>query len=159
MAKQYDALMRLLLVGDTGVGKTCLICQYASNEFHENHVTTIGKPAFIVCFVYFAVVWYYMYLCVCLCVLFVLSFYKIVYLFWFCFIVVVLSLHPPFIEKKIKLQYSSVVFFEFMNRKKCFIIASNYFTIIIYYMNHRKIVLKLFVFSLVWPSIWLDYRG
>ncbi|CAG5136021.1 unnamed protein product [Candidula unifasciata] len=42
MAKRYDTLLRLLLVGDTGVGKTCLICQYASNEFHESHLTTIG---------------------------------------------------------------------------------------------------------------------
>ncbi|CAL1528412.1 unnamed protein product [Lymnaea stagnalis] len=42
MAKRYDTLVRLLLVGDTGVGKTCLICKYACNEFHENHITTIG---------------------------------------------------------------------------------------------------------------------
>ncbi|BFZ07263.1 hypothetical protein BsWGS_10302 [Bradybaena similaris] len=42
MAKRYDTLLRLLLVGDTGVGKTCLICQYACNEFHESHLTTIG---------------------------------------------------------------------------------------------------------------------
>ncbi|KAK0052234.1 ras-related protein Rab-15 [Biomphalaria pfeifferi] len=42
MAKRYDTLVRLLLVGDTGVGKTCLICQYACNEFHETHITTVG---------------------------------------------------------------------------------------------------------------------
>ncbi|XP_059149513.1 ras-related protein Rab-13-like [Physella acuta] len=42
MAKRYDTLLRLMLVGDTGVGKTCLINQYAFNEFLENHTTTVG---------------------------------------------------------------------------------------------------------------------
>ncbi|XP_050407599.1 ras-related protein Rab-10 [Patella vulgata] len=40
--KRYDVLLRLLLVGDTGVGKTCLICQYANNEFYDTHISTIG---------------------------------------------------------------------------------------------------------------------
>lgn len=43
MSKRYDMLLRLLLVGDTGVGKTCLICRYAQDEFNENHITTIGS--------------------------------------------------------------------------------------------------------------------
>jgi GTPase SAR1 family protein len=43
MSKKYDILLRLLLVGDTGVGKTCLICRYAQDEFNNNHITTIGK--------------------------------------------------------------------------------------------------------------------
>ncbi|KAL8580731.1 hypothetical protein ACOMHN_018403 [Nucella lapillus] len=42
MATRYDVLLRLMLVGDTGVGKTCLICQYAENHFNPIHVTTIG---------------------------------------------------------------------------------------------------------------------
>eukprot|EP00916_Digyalum_oweni_P019565 GHVL01032572.1.p1 GENE.GHVL01032572.1~~GHVL01032572.1.p1 ORF type:complete len:226 (+),score=22.11 GHVL01032572.1:274-951(+) len=42
MSKRYDILLRLLLVGDTGVGKTCLICRYAQDEFNDNHITTIG---------------------------------------------------------------------------------------------------------------------
>lgn len=42
MATRYDVLLRLMLVGDTGVGKTCLICQYAENQFNPIHVTTIG---------------------------------------------------------------------------------------------------------------------
>ena len=43
MAKRYDVLLRLLLVGDTGVGKTCLICRYAQDDFNQNHITTIGN--------------------------------------------------------------------------------------------------------------------
>lgn len=43
MSKRYDMLQRLLLVGETGVGKTCLLCRYASNEFMDTHITTIGK--------------------------------------------------------------------------------------------------------------------
>lgn len=42
IAKRYDVLLRLLLVGDTGVGKTCLICRYATDVFNVNHITTIG---------------------------------------------------------------------------------------------------------------------
>ena len=41
--KIYDSLIRLLLVGDTGVGKTCLICRYAHDQFSNDHVSTIGK--------------------------------------------------------------------------------------------------------------------
>ncbi|KAK3716935.1 hypothetical protein RRG08_026725 [Elysia crispata] len=39
---RYDQLVRLMLVGDQTVGKTCLLCQYANHEFHDHHVTTLG---------------------------------------------------------------------------------------------------------------------
>lgn len=42
MSKRYDLLQRLLVVGETGVGKTCLMCRYANNEFMDTHITTIG---------------------------------------------------------------------------------------------------------------------
>ncbi|XP_060736140.1 ras-related protein Rab-15-like isoform X2 [Tachysurus vachellii] len=42
MAKQYDVLFRLLLLGDSGVGKTCLLCRLTDNEFHSPHNSTIG---------------------------------------------------------------------------------------------------------------------
>ncbi|XP_041430592.1 ras-related protein Rab-15 isoform X2 [Xenopus laevis] len=42
MAKQYDVLFRLLLIGDSGVGKTCLLCRFTDNEFHPSHISTIG---------------------------------------------------------------------------------------------------------------------
>uniref|UniRef100_A0AAZ3SQG2 small monomeric GTPase n=1 Tax=Oncorhynchus tshawytscha TaxID=74940 RepID=A0AAZ3SQG2_ONCTS len=41
MAKQYDVLFRLLLLGDSGVGKTCLLCRFTDNEFHPSHISTI----------------------------------------------------------------------------------------------------------------------
>uniref|UniRef100_A0A4W3I6S4 Ras-related protein Rab-15 n=1 Tax=Callorhinchus milii TaxID=7868 RepID=A0A4W3I6S4_CALMI len=41
MAKQYDVLFRLLLIGDSG-GKTCLLCRFTDNEFHASHISTIG---------------------------------------------------------------------------------------------------------------------
>ncbi|KAM9466909.1 ras-related protein Rab-15-like isoform 1-T3 [Clarias gariepinus] len=42
MAKEYDVLFRLLLLGDSGVGKTCLLCRLTDNEFLSPHISTIG---------------------------------------------------------------------------------------------------------------------
>lgn len=42
ISKRYDVLLRLLLVGETGVGKTCLLCRYINNEFISAHISTIG---------------------------------------------------------------------------------------------------------------------
>ncbi|XP_021440455.1 ras-related protein Rab-15 isoform X5 [Oncorhynchus mykiss] len=42
MAKQYDVLLRLLVLGDSGVGKTCLLCRFTDNEFNSSHISTIG---------------------------------------------------------------------------------------------------------------------
>ncbi|XP_056152186.1 ras-related protein Rab-15-like [Lampris incognitus] len=42
MAKQYDVLLRLLILGDTGVGKTCLLRRFTEQEFHPSHISTIG---------------------------------------------------------------------------------------------------------------------
>ncbi|XP_052769372.1 ras-related protein Rab-13-like [Mya arenaria] len=42
ISKRYDHLLRLLLVGETGVGKTCLLCRYASDDFVSSHISTIG---------------------------------------------------------------------------------------------------------------------
>ncbi|XP_060788997.1 ras-related protein Rab-15-like isoform X1 [Neoarius graeffei] len=42
MAKQYDVLFRLLLLGDSGVGKTCLLHRLTDTEFLSPHISTIG---------------------------------------------------------------------------------------------------------------------
>ena len=46
MAKKetsYDWLVKLLIVGDSGVGKTNVLLRYFDNQFTTNHLTTIGK--------------------------------------------------------------------------------------------------------------------
>ncbi|XP_007549306.1 ras-related protein Rab-15-like [Poecilia formosa] len=42
MAKQYDVLFRLLLLGDSGVGKTCMLRRFTEGEFDSSHISTIG---------------------------------------------------------------------------------------------------------------------
>merc|ERR1712166_432399 len=39
---QYDYLIKLLLIGDSGVGKSCLLCRYSEDIFHNKFITTIG---------------------------------------------------------------------------------------------------------------------
>ncbi|XP_069796371.1 ras-related protein Rab-13 [Narcine bancroftii] len=42
MAKAYDYLFKLLLIGDSGVGKTCLIIRFADDNFNSTYISTIG---------------------------------------------------------------------------------------------------------------------
>ncbi|XP_012693920.2 ras-related protein Rab-15-like [Clupea harengus] len=42
MAKEYDVLLRLMLLGDSGVGKTCLLWRFTDGDFHPSHISTIG---------------------------------------------------------------------------------------------------------------------
>ncbi|XP_052271933.1 ras-related protein Rab-15-like [Dreissena polymorpha] len=42
ISKRYDHLLRLFLVGETGVGKTCLLCRFSSDDFNSSHISTIG---------------------------------------------------------------------------------------------------------------------
>lgn len=43
MAKEYDVLFRLLLLGDSGVGKTCMLRRFTESEFDASHISTIGR--------------------------------------------------------------------------------------------------------------------
>ena len=38
----YDHLAKVLLIGESGAGKTCLLQRFCSNEFTENHLATIA---------------------------------------------------------------------------------------------------------------------
>lgn len=43
MAKTYDYLFKLLLIGDSGVGKTCVLFRFAEDAFNATFISTIGK--------------------------------------------------------------------------------------------------------------------
>jgi len=38
----YDILYKLIIVGESGVGKTCLLLRFTEDTFTSNHLTTIG---------------------------------------------------------------------------------------------------------------------
>ena len=40
---KYDYLFKLLIIGESGVGKTCLLLRFTDDSFTANHLTTIGK--------------------------------------------------------------------------------------------------------------------
>lgn len=42
MAKNYDHLFKLLIIGDSGVGKSCILQRFAGDEFPTSYVSTIG---------------------------------------------------------------------------------------------------------------------
>ncbi|KAL7676876.1 hypothetical protein ACOME3_003124 [Neoechinorhynchus agilis] len=42
MDRNYDYLFKLLLIGDSGVGKSCLLLRFADNVYTDSFVSTIG---------------------------------------------------------------------------------------------------------------------
>lgn len=40
--QSHDIHIKLLMLGDTGVGKTCLLVRYAYDSFSPTFITTIG---------------------------------------------------------------------------------------------------------------------
>ena len=45
MAKTYDYLFKLLLIGDSGVGKTCVLFRFSEDAFNSTFISTIGSGA------------------------------------------------------------------------------------------------------------------
>ena len=38
----YDLLIKILVIGQSGVGKTCIIKRFVNDKFEENHLATIA---------------------------------------------------------------------------------------------------------------------
>jgi len=39
----FDYLVKLIIIGDTGVGKTCFLLRFAEDSFTSSHIATIGN--------------------------------------------------------------------------------------------------------------------
>ena len=42
MSKKHDCSFKLLITGESGVGKTCILLRFTDDSFTANHLTTIG---------------------------------------------------------------------------------------------------------------------
>jgi Ras-related protein Rab-1A len=40
--QEYDYLFKLLLIGDSGVGKSCLLLRFADDTYTDSFISTIG---------------------------------------------------------------------------------------------------------------------
>lgn len=42
MSAEYDYLFKLLIIGDSGVGKSCLLLRFSDNSYTDSFISTIG---------------------------------------------------------------------------------------------------------------------
>ena len=40
---KYDHQMKLIIIGESSVGKTCILLRFADDQFPTNHIPTIGN--------------------------------------------------------------------------------------------------------------------
>ena len=43
VVRDYDVTYKILVLGDSGVGKTCLIRRFTDDDFTDSFLSTIGK--------------------------------------------------------------------------------------------------------------------
>ncbi|CRG97917.1 ras-related protein Rab-1A, putative [Plasmodium gallinaceum] len=41
-SRDYDYLYKIILIGDSGVGKSCILLRFSDDHFTESYITTIG---------------------------------------------------------------------------------------------------------------------
>ena len=41
--RKFDYLVKMIIIGDSGVGKTCLLVKYTQEKFTNSHICTLGK--------------------------------------------------------------------------------------------------------------------
>ena len=41
-SKQFDYTFKIVMIGDSGVGKSCILLRFTDDKFNENFITTIG---------------------------------------------------------------------------------------------------------------------
>ena len=41
-SKQFDYTFKIVMIGDSGVGKSCILLRYADDKFNERFYATIG---------------------------------------------------------------------------------------------------------------------
>ncbi|KAH9678710.1 ras-related protein rabd2c [Citrus sinensis] len=51
MNPEYDYLFKLLLIGDSGVGKSCLLLRFADDSYLDSYISTIGVDFLVISFV------------------------------------------------------------------------------------------------------------
>lgn len=42
MSEAYELMFKILIIGDSGVGKSCILLRFTEDDFSINHVATIG---------------------------------------------------------------------------------------------------------------------
>ena len=41
--EDYHYLTKLLIIGDSAVGKTCILLRFSSKTFSDSHISTLGN--------------------------------------------------------------------------------------------------------------------